>query len=291
LGSDRVTLVAFIVGSVLAGGNAVGVVFTVRELDPLWGAGLRFAVAALVLLGVMAVFRLPAPRGRMLANAALFGVLNFAVAFALLYYAFQQVDAGFGQIVLALVPLLTLLLAVAQRQETFRWAAAGGAVIALGGVLVMSEAALRQSVPLLSLFAVIGGSLCLAEATVVVGWLKGVHPVSVNAVAMAVGAATLLLGSLVLGETWNLPTRAVTWTAVLYLILVGSVVVFVLYVFVIDRWGATRAAYALALIPVFTVIYSVRLLDEAVTWELVVGGGLVLLGVYVGALRRTKATL
>jgi drug/metabolite transporter (DMT)-like permease len=286
LETDRATLAAFIVGSVLAGGNAVGVVFTVRELDPLWGAGLRFAAAALILFAVIVVLHLPLPRGRNLSRATLFGLLNFAAAFALLYYAFQEVDAGFGQVVLALVPLLTLLLAVVQRLETFRWAAAGGAVIALIGVLVMSEAALRQSVPLLSLFAVIGGSLCLAEATVVVGWLKGVHPVSVNAVGMAVGATALLIGSLIVGESWSLPTRSATWTAVLYLILVGSVVVFVLYVFVIERWGPARAAYTLALIPVFTVIYSVWLLDEMVTWELLVGGALVLAGVYVGALRR-----
>lgn len=51
---------------------------------------------------------------------------------------------------------------------------------------------------------------------------------------------------------------------------------------------ASRAAYALALIPVFTVVYSAWLLDESVTWELIVGGGLVLFGVYVGGLRRTK---
>jgi hypothetical protein len=36
----RVPLVSFITGSVLAGGNAVGVRFSNRELAPLWGAGL-----------------------------------------------------------------------------------------------------------------------------------------------------------------------------------------------------------------------------------------------------------
>ena len=35
-------LAAFIVGALLAGGNAVGIRVSNRELDPLWGAGLRF---------------------------------------------------------------------------------------------------------------------------------------------------------------------------------------------------------------------------------------------------------
>ncbi len=72
------------------------------------------------------------------------------------------------------------------------------------------------------------------------------------------------------------------------MIVVGSVVVFVLTVVVIQHWGPTRAAYMLVLIPVFTVAYSVWLLDEPVGWELVIGGAFVLAGVYVGALRSSK---
>ena len=41
-GSDRVALASFVIGSLIAGGNAVGVRFSNRELAPLWGAGFRF---------------------------------------------------------------------------------------------------------------------------------------------------------------------------------------------------------------------------------------------------------
>ena len=54
---ERVALTAFVTYAVLAGGNAVGVRFSNRELAPLWGAGLRFALAGALLLVVMAVFR------------------------------------------------------------------------------------------------------------------------------------------------------------------------------------------------------------------------------------------
>ena len=44
--SERIALAAFLTESILAGGNAVGVRFSNRELDPLWGASFRFALAA-----------------------------------------------------------------------------------------------------------------------------------------------------------------------------------------------------------------------------------------------------
>ena len=103
------------------------------------------------------------------------------------------------------------------------------------------------------------------QAGIVVGWVPAVHPVSMNAIGMAVGSAVLIVGSVVTGESRAIPDVAETWAALAYLIVIGSVVVFVLLVFVIKRWGASRAAYTLVLIPVFTVMYSVWLLDEPVT--------------------------
>src|ERR671914_2196250 len=150
---ERVALASFVAGALLAGGNGVSIRFSNRELPPLWGAGLRFSLAAALLLAVMAVLRLPFPRGRALTGALLYGALNFGGAFALTYYALVKLHAGFGQILLAVVPLATLLLAVLQRQEHLRLAAVGGAVLALAGIVFMSRASFRESVPLLSLLA------------------------------------------------------------------------------------------------------------------------------------------
>jgi hypothetical protein len=47
---ERMTFAAFVTGAVLAGGNGVSIRFSNRELAPLWGAGLRFSLAAAILL-------------------------------------------------------------------------------------------------------------------------------------------------------------------------------------------------------------------------------------------------
>lgn len=282
---DRAVLAAFVGVSVLGGGNAVGIRFSNRELDPLWGASVRFALAGLLLLAAVAVLRLRLPRGRALAGAAVFGALNFGLGFALAYYALVRLHAGFGQIVLAIVPLLTLLLAVAWRQERFRAASALGALLALVGVAVMSRGPLRETVPAVSLVAALGSALCVAQATVLVRRFPPMHPVVINAVGMTVGAAILLAGALVAGESLALPERRETWTAIAYLVVVGSGVVFVLYLFLIGRWGASRAAYTFVLIPVSTVALSAWLDAEPVGLPLVFGGIVVVVGVYLGALR------
>jgi drug/metabolite transporter (DMT)-like permease len=81
----------------------------------------------------MAVLRLEIPRGRAMTGACFYGAFNFGAAFALTYYGLVRVHAGLGQILLALVPLATLLLAVVQRQERLRVGAIVGAFSRLRG--------------------------------------------------------------------------------------------------------------------------------------------------------------
>jgi drug/metabolite transporter (DMT)-like permease len=282
---DSTALAAFVVGTVLAGGNAVGVRVSNRELDPLWGAGLRFVLAACLLAAVMAAMRLTLPRGRALLGVLLYGTLIFAGAFSFAYYALVRIHAGLGQTLLALVPLATLLLAVLQRQERLRLAAILGTLLSIAGIGVISGVSGTESVPPLSLLLVLGAVLCFAQATVLVRHFPPVHPVTTNAVGMATGATILVALSLVLKESIVMPERGATWLALAYMVVLGSGPVFVLYLVVVRLWSASRAAYTFVLIPLVTVLLSAWIDDEPIGAGLVFGGLLVLSGVYVGALR------
>ncbi|MFI2431109.1 DMT family transporter [Streptomyces sp. NPDC018693] len=279
--TDRTALVCFGATAVLGGGNAVGIRFSNRELDPLWGAAMRFGTAALLLLALMAVRRLAPPRGRALAGALLFGALNFAVTFALAYYALQYVHAGFGQTVLSLVPLAALLLAVGQGQERFRALALAGALLAAAGVAVMTRG-LQGDVPWPALLAMLGSVLSFAQAAVLVRRLPKVHPVTMNAVGMTGASVLLFAGSRLAGDHWALPDRAATWWALAYLAVAGSVLTFVFYLLVIEHWGASRAAYVFVVIPPVTILLSAWLDDEPLSAGLLLGAPLVLVGVYLG---------
>lgn len=285
---ERVVLAAFVVEAVLAGGNAVAIRFSNRELAPLWGAGLRFALAAVLIVALMAALRLPFPRGRALTGALLFGLFQFAGAFGLYYYALVQLHAGLGQTLLALVPLAALLLAVIQGQERFRAVAVVGTLLGLAGVGLISRDPLHASVPLISVLAVLGSVLCFGEAAVLVRRFPAVHAVAMNAVGMVTGAGVLLVTSVLVGEPHVLPQRGETWVALGYVAAIGSVVVFLLHVYVLQHWAASRAAHVMVLIPFVTVVLSAWLDAEPVTGGLVLGGLLVMTGVYVGALRPAR---
>jgi drug/metabolite transporter (DMT)-like permease len=277
-------LASFLAGVLPAAGNGVAIRFCNRELAPLWGATLRFILAAIFFIGFMAVLRLRLPRGRALVGAMLYGAIYFGGSSGLAYYALIGMHAGQAQTLLALVPLMTLLLAALYRQEHLRLAGVLGTLMALGGIAVMSRATLQGGVSLVSLLAILGSAFCIAQMGVLVRRFPQVHPVTMNAVGMTAGTALLLVGSMLFSEPLVVPQRATTLLALGYLV-PSSVIVFGLYLVVLRYWAASRAAYSYVLIPVVTIFLSVWLDNERLDMGLLIGGLLVLSGVYVGALR------
>ena len=114
---ERATLLAFAGIFILGGVNGTAIRIGERELAPLWYAALRFGLASLILLALAAARRSSLPRGRQLVGSVLYGVLAFGVTFGLVNWALVVAPAGVAQVILALVPLLTLLFAVAQGLE------------------------------------------------------------------------------------------------------------------------------------------------------------------------------
>ena len=277
------TLAAFLAIVVLGGGNAVAVRFSNQELAPFWGATVRFGIAAVVLLAIVGLSRVPLPRGTALIGSLLYGLLGFGGAFGFIYWGLVQTPAGLAQVILALVPLLTFLLAVAQGLERFRRQSLAGALIALIGIAIVFGERLGSGAPLASMLAVLAAAACMAESNVVVKRFPKCHPVANNAIAMTTGAAVLLALSLVAGEPRILPTEARTWTAIAYVSLAGSVAVFSLFLFVIQRWTASATSYVMLLMPLVTIALGAALAGESITGAFLVGGAFVLAGVYVGA--------
>ena len=134
----------------------------------------------------------------------------------------------------------------------------------------------------LSLLAILAAATANAEANVVVKLLPRSHPVANNALAMAIGFVVLLVVSLIAGEARALPTTPTSIAATAYLVLLGSVALFMLYLYVIERWSASATSYVLLLMPLVTVIGAALLLGEPIRPIAIAGGALVIAGVYLG---------
>ena len=283
-GPDRLTLGAWVTAILLGGGNAVGVRFTVFELDPFWSASLRFFAAGLIFVAFMVVLRKPLGSRASLIGATLYGIVGFGAQFAFLYYGLRETPAGTSQVLIALVPLATFGLAIVHGLERFRWRGLAGAVLALVGVAVIFADQLSAQVSLVALLAIMAGALCIAESGVIVKLTPGSSPVVTNAVGMLVGAVLLAVLSAAVGERWVLPRQADTWAAIAFLVLGGSVGVFSLWVFVLRRWTASATSYGFLLLPLVTIVYGAILLGESITPAFAVGGAIVVAGVWIGAL-------
>jgi drug/metabolite transporter (DMT)-like permease len=282
---DRVALTAFAGAVVIGGTNFVGVRFSNRELDPLWGAGARFALAAAVFGALVALLRLPLPRGRALALVLAYGLVGFGAAYGFMYTALQDVPAGIAAVVLAIGPLLTLLLAVAHRMERLTTRAVAGAIVAFAGSAVMFAQPDSTDFGWVS-FALLGlAALCASEAVVVSKLAGPLHPMAMNFVGMTAGAAVLLLSAVVAGESLALPRETDTQVAFVYLV-AATVGLFLAVLVVVQRWTASATAYTFVLMPVVAIAVGALVAEEAITVTTVIGGAVVGAGVYVGAARR-----
>lgn len=285
---DRTVQVAFVALIALGGSNAVAIKVGNVELPPFWGATLRFGLAAVIVVALALLLRAPMPRGRQLLGAALYGLVAFAGSYAFAYFGLTGAPAGVAQVVLALAPLLTLVFAVAHRLEPFRWHGLAGSMIAAVGILVVFGDQLSGDVPLVALLAMLAAAACMAESSVLAKLIPPGPPVGANAVGMSVGAVVLVAISLLAGERWSLPVATTTWLSVLYLASVGSVGLFLAFLFVLQRWTATATSYVLLLMPLWTVIAAAVVLGEQVRPAFGLGAVLVLAGTYVGAFLKPR---
>ncbi|HEX2029673.1 MAG TPA: EamA family transporter [Nitriliruptorales bacterium] len=286
---------AFAVAVTLGGANFLGVRFSNRELPPLWGAGLRFALAATMFVVIAVVLGLRWPRGRQLVLTVWYGALSFALSYALLYWALVRVTAGVATVVLAVVPLVTLLLAAAQGLERLRPRGAVGSVLALAGITWMAVGPQDVDVPPTALWAMLAAALAIGQSIILGKRLAANHPAMTNAVGMTTGAVLLLAISAAAGEQWALPRQAEALWAVVYLVTLGSVGLFVLVLLVVRRWTASATSYMFVLFPVVTMALGAWVASEPVTAQGITGAALVMLGVWFGALspgaRRIAAPL
>ena len=108
-------LMAFAAVALFGGANAVAIKMGLAELVPFWSAAIRFIGAAIALFVVVAAMRLSLPSGRALVGVILYGILAFGLSYFFGYWALQEVSAGTAMMILATVPLLTSILAIAQR--------------------------------------------------------------------------------------------------------------------------------------------------------------------------------
>jgi drug/metabolite transporter (DMT)-like permease len=281
---ERTTLVAFLLYVIVAGGSAIAVRTTYGELSPFWAASSRFLVASAAVWAFVRFRHIPLPRGRALLGAVLFGTLTGGLAFALITWGLEAMPASRYQILMATVPLLTVLFSFLHGVEAISPRRILGSFLAVGGIALTLGRASSSQLSLECTAAILLGAACMAEGGVVIKMFPPIPPIMTNAIGLTVGGLVLAVASLISGEKWTIPARTSTWIALVYLVVFASVLGFLMYIRVLSKWSASGASYAFVLSPLVTMVAASTLAGENITWGFLVGAGMVLAGVFVGVL-------
>ena len=286
---ERPVLIAFLLFIIVGGGASVAIRMTYAELPPFWSAAARFLLAAVVFWILVFIKGLPLPKGRALLGAVLFGVLTVGLAFVLISWGLVATPASRYQILMATVPLLTIFLSSLHGIEAITLRGILGALLAVVGIVITVGGSGTAELSLPHIAAILVAAVFIAEGGVLIKKFPPNPTIMTNAIGMTVGGIILLVVSLVSGENWSLPTQASTWFAFIYLVVFVTIVAFLLYMWVLNKWSASGTSYGFVLVPLVTIVVASTFAGEQITWNFLVGAAFVLAGVIVGALLPSKA--
>ncbi len=235
---------------------------------PLFFVGLRFmAVAALLVPFVKRPTRREV--GPIVAISVFLGGLNFGLSFA----GLERGPAGVSSVVNQLSTPFMVLLAWPVLGERPTRRVVLGVALAFGGVvlLMVEPSAAVRLVPTL---LIMGAGLALAAGSVLTKRYGPFEPLKLMAWMAVLTVPQVFLASFLLehGQLASLSTAtSLDWLAFAYTVVLGGIVGFSLWFWLIATWSMTRVAPYALLQTVFAVGAGVIFLDEKVTWSLIAG--------------------
>ena len=283
--SDAAPLAAFAGCTILWGTTFLAIRFGTATLPPLWGAALRLLLAALILAPLSLALGQPFPRGAALRAAVVYGALEFGANLGLLYWAERVVPSGLAAIFYATSPLVGAIAAHLSGQERLHTGRVLGTLVAFTGVVIAFASELTARADPIALLAVLAAAVVAGLAGIALRRVPSMPVVPTNAVGCAVGGAMLVPISLLAREPITIPSTWNAWGPVLYLTAAGSLGAFVLYTFLVNRWGVARATLLGVTVPIVALIVGAIVGGERLAASTLAGGALVLVGVAI-ALRR-----
>ncbi|MBR9970261.1 DMT family transporter [Magnetospirillum sulfuroxidans] len=250
-------------------------VFAVARLGlahcpPLTLLSIRFALAAVVTLGLALALGERLPRGRALLALALIGIANHAIYLGLSYLGMRHVPAGLTAIIVSANPVLTAFLAAMALSERLNGRKLAGLALGVVGVVFIlrhrivagTDSAVDMLWPLGALVALSAGAILFKRIGLNSGGGFGGLTVQLSAAALFLAfPAWALEGGL--GAVQAVPEF---WFSLAYQVILASVIAYAIWFHLLRVSTATAASAWHFLIPPLGVLFGWLIMDETVMW-------------------------
>ncbi|WP_209305543.1 EamA family transporter [Blastococcus sp. CT_GayMR20] len=267
------------------GSTYLAIKYIVGSLPPFLSMGARFLLAGAVLTAMIVVSRgRPAFRmtRRELVTAALCGLFLLVGGNGLVAVAEQDVDSSMAALLIAGTPLWVVLLRAVLRDRPSA-ATVAGLLVGLVGVAILLHPGVQGAAELGPLLLVCLSSFLWSCGTVLATRRPlPADPFVTTVVEMAAGGtAMVVLGSF--GGEWGRlhlgGTESSAWIAFVYLVLVGSVLGYSAYVWLLARARLSLATTYAYVNPAVAVVLGALFLSEPLTVNVLAGGAVIIAAV------------
>ncbi|MEU7744412.1 EamA family transporter [Nonomuraea sp. NPDC049158] len=286
---------ALVIVYVVWGSTYLGIKIAVETIPPMLSGALRFVTAAVILGGFLVARKGWAPfrmTRAQFGGAALVGLLLLTTGNGLLAVAERSVSSGLAALLVASVPLWLVVFRIVARDRP-KVLTLAGVLVGFGGVAALSLSGGGGSASTSGIVVVLVASLSWSVGS----FLSARIPMPANSFAastieMLVGGAGLAVTGLSVGERLDVTVvSGRSWAGLVYLILVGSLVGFTAYSWLLSNAPISLVSTYAYVNPAVAVLLGALVLSEHVTWQIMLGGLVILLGValVVSTERRPKA--
>jgi drug/metabolite transporter (DMT)-like permease len=211
------------------------------------------------------------------------GIINLAIPFFLIAYGVQKVQSNLAAILMASTPLTAVILShFFTKNEKINLIKVIGVLVGFSGIvflfsdqILINENNFLSALIILfaSTFYVIGGLLTL----------KISDKKNENVTASILIWATLVLFPICMfiEQPWNLSPRLDSTISVIYLGIFSTGIAWLLRFYILKNNGLVFQAQVAYLIPIFGVILGFLILNEQITYKVIIALIAVIIGIYI----------
>jgi drug/metabolite transporter (DMT)-like permease len=265
-----------------------------EALPPLTFAAIRFVISCAIIFSIIRIrgIKLPRARGDW-SLLAITGILSFALNYGLVFWAEQYISSGLAALLQATLPAFGLVFAHFHLPgERLSWARIGGVVLGVCGVGVVfsNQLAVSGTMALAGCVAMILSAMFAAYSNVLVkAYGKNMNPAVLAAGQMLFGLLVLLVVGIPLeGNPLRFHWTPIALISLLYLAVVGTVIAFMLYYWLVLNMDVTKSMLISLVTPVVAVLLGMLVLDEQIGWRTLFGGAMIMMGIALIVVRKAR---